>query len=412
MKKRILLSAMGLLGLTMSAQSVPGSVAMGAGYANQVYYKLSNQATNSYPSSSWDIAFNRQSAFDIGIRSNDHKGISVFEASADLNDWATIDVTQEATWTHLYNSETAWETGSFDSGSATYGWGEYNSVTHHVYGTVIFVLKYADATYKKLRIDDFWGGYTFTYSSWDGTAWSADTTTTVANSTNTTQLYNYFSLQDNAAVVAEPASTDWDFVFTKYLTDIMGDGSMMYSVTGALHHKDIQVAQNDEANGTDTSALEYSADINTIGYDWKTFNMGTFTYDVNSDMAFYVKYLNGTVYRLVFNTFEGSSTGVITFNSEDVTDQLSTVDQTAVTFGVFPNPSRDKKINIVYDAASSTAKNSINIYNLNGSKVYASELASAGFNNTSVDLTSLSSGVYVLEFVSGDFKEVKKIVLQ
>lgn len=402
---------MALFAFAANAQTA-GSVTMGPSYANQVYYKMSNQATNAYAHSSWDIAFYRMSSMALGIRVNEAKGILTYEVGP-LSTWETVDVSQEASWTPLYNSETVWPTGSFDNGSAGYGFGEYNSVTHHVVGSVVFALKFADGSFRKIKIDDYYGGYTFTHSSWDGTAWTADVTANVPNSTTTNRFFNYYSFASNATVLAEPESTEWDFVFTKYNTDIMGDGSLMYPVTGALHHPDIQVAENTEPDGMPSNpALTYSASINTIGYDWKSFS-GT-AYTVNSDKAFYVKYANNTVYRLVFNTFEGSATGVITFNFEDVTALLDSEQfENKVSFGVYPNPSANKKISVVYEApASNTDKNSVSIFNLNGSKVYEAQLDNTGFANSELNLSNLNDGVYILKFESGDYSATKKIVLQ
>ncbi len=413
MKKGILFIATLLIGFGAKAQVIAGAVAMGPSYANQVYYKLDNQATNAYPHASWDIAFLRTSNFGFATRINDARNIEVYE-SGNTASWATTDVTQIANWTRLYNSETQWDLGAFDNGSATYGWGEYNPGNHHVTGAVVFVLKYANGTFRKFKIDDFFGGYTFTYSTWSGSAWGADQTVTLANAVNPTNKFNYYSLENNAAVVAEPASADWDFTFTKYKTDFFGDGSFWQDVTGALHHPDIQVAENLEPNGTpDVSNLTFTEDINEIGYDWKTFDMNTFTYTINTDKAYYVKYPNGTVYRLVFASFAGSSTGVITFNFEDVTSLLGNESfANNNTFGVYPNPSADKKINVVCDLKSAD-KNSVAIYNLTGAKVYEKELGSqAGFFNQEIDLGHLSGGVYVLQLQSGGQSVTKKVVLQ
>jgi len=404
MKKRILLMAAVLFGLGSNAQTA-GSVAMGAGYANQVYYKLSDGTTNQYPQNSWDIAFLRTSNFGFATRINDAKNLAVFEAGTTV-DWATLNVSQESSWTQLYNSETEWEKGAFDNGSATYGWGEYNIANHHVTGAVVFVIKYSATSYKKFKIDDFFAGYTFTYATWDGAGWGADTTVTLANATNPTSNFNYYSLETNAQVIAEPATTDWDLNFTKYNTDL---GIMMYGVTGVLHHPSLQVAEN--ADGS-TANLEFSADINKIGYDWKTFTGGV--YVVDTQKAFFVKYPNGTVYRLKFNTFAGSATGEITFNSEDVTSLLSTTTlENKASFGVYPNPSTDKKINIVYELPSgAAAQNTIAVYSLTGAKVFESKMANtSGFFNQQIDLGALNAGVYVLQFQSGDYSTTKKIVL-
>jgi len=416
MKRVLLLIAAILFGFAANAQITAGSVSMGAGYANQVYYKLSNQATNAYPHASWDLAFARTSNFAFATRINDAKNIEVYEASANITSWATIDVTQINNWTRLYNSEIVWENGAFDNGSGTYGWGEYNPATHHVGGSIVFVLKYANGTFRKFKIDDFFGGYTFTYATWDGTAWGADATVTLPNAVNPVNSFNYYSLENNAAVVAEPASTDWDLTFTKYKTDYYGDGTFWQDVTGVLHHPDLEVAENVEPGATpDVSNLTFVSAINQIGYDWKTFNMTTFQYTVNADKAFYIKYPNNTVYRLTFNSFAGSSTGNITFNYEDVTSLLgTTVFGNNVTFGVYPNPSTDKKINLVYDLpAANTDKNSVSIYSITGVKVYEKTIKSAsGFFNQPLDLSHLNSGIYLLKLESGTYRTTKKIVLQ
>jgi len=409
MKRRILLITAVLFGFISNAQTA-GSVAMGAGYANQVYYKLSNGTTNAYPQNSWDVAFLRTSNFGFATRINDAKNLSVFEAGTTA-DWATLNVSQESTWTQLYNSETEWEVGAFDNGSATYGWGEYNMANHHVTGAVVFVIKYSATSYKKFKIDDFFGGYTFTFATWDGTGWGADTTVTLANANNPTNNFNYYSLETNAPVIAEPASTDWDLNFTKYNTDypIAGGGSMMYGVTGVLHHPSLEVAEN--ANGT-TTGLEFSSDINKIGFDWKTFS-GT-SYAVDTEKAFFVKYPTGTIYRLKFNTFVGSSTGAITFNYEDVTSLLSTTTfANNASFGVYPNPTTDKKINVVYDLpAGNSDQNIVTVYSLTGAQVFEAKIANnSGFFNQQLDLGSLNSGVYVLKFQSGNYSTTKKIVL-
>lgn len=410
MKRRILLFMTVLAGFVSNAQTA-GSVTTGVGYANSAYYKLSTGASTTYSQTSWDLAFYRANARAYATRVNDAKGIEVYQVSNTVSNWATIDVTQQATWTRLYNSETQWDKGAFDKGTATYGWGEYNMATHHITGTIVFVLKYANGTYKKFKMDDYFGGYTFTYSSWDGTAWSADTTYTLANTKNPNNKFNYYSLEDNAEVIAEPASTDWDFVMTKYNTNL----GVMYPVTGILHHPEITVAKNTESNPVaKTAALSYSTNINTVGYDWKT-HVGAGVYTVNSNVAYYLKYANGTIYRLVFNSFEGTGTGKTTFTYQDVTTSLGTENfENKVSFGVYPNPSTDKKINLVYELPSgNTDINKVTVYSLTGAQVYQTDIDNtSGFFNTSLDLGFLGAGTYLLKFESGDYSTVKKIVLQ
>lgn len=394
------------------AQETTINTSMGAGYSQQVFYKLSTQTETSFAANLWDIAMLRTSNYAFALRVNDGIGIQVFEASNSPSDWEAIDITDESSWTQLYNSDTQWNNGAFDQGSATYGWGEYNSVTHHVEGTVIFVLKYSDGTYRKFINEDFYGGYTFKYSTWNGSEWTADQTATVANSNNLNNAYNYYSLQNNTEVVAEPAPANWDLKFTKYYTELAPN--TMYLVTGVLHNELVEVAENDEPTGMPVSpSLTYSTDINTIGYDWKSFTNGAFS--VDSEKAFYIKYEDGTVYRLYFTAFTGSSSGDLSFNFEDVTSSLGIEDVAeGISFGIYPNPSTDKKINLVYDVNNLSAdKNEVSIYSTTGQQVFKTVLQNnAGFYNKNLDLSSLANGIYILKFSSGEYSISKKIILR
>ena len=394
------------------AQEITVNTSMGAGYSEQVYYKLSTQTETSFAANLWDISMLRTSAYDFAIRVNDGIGIQVFEASNNPSDWATIDITDESSWTQLYNSDTQWDKGAFDQGSATYGWGEYNIVNHHIEGTVIFVLKYSDGTYRKFINEDFFSGYTFKYSTWTGSEWTADQTATVANSNNPNNVYNYYSLQNDTEVVAEPVPANWDLKFTKYYTELSPNN--MYLVSGVLHNDLVEVAENDEPGGMPTSpSLTYSTEINTIGYDWKSFTNGAFS--VDSEKTFYIKYEDGTIYRLYFTAFTGSSSGDLSFNFEDVTSTLGIEDVAEeVSFGIYPNPSTDKKINLLYDVSElSTDKNELTIFTLSGQQVYKSILRSdQGFYTRNIDLSFLSTGVYLLKFRSGNYTINKKLILR
>ncbi|WP_053990763.1 T9SS type A sorting domain-containing protein [Mangrovimonas sp. TPBH4] len=391
-------------------------LSMGASYANQVYFKLSNLTTTSYPGSVWDLAFLRTGQDDIGIRINDHAGIKVYEVTTNTNAWDDIPVTTEAQseWTQLYNSETTW-TGAFDNGSATYGFGEYNPDNQHIEGSVIFVLKYADGTYRKFLNQDAFNGYTFKYATWNTStnAWGEDTTVTLENTNNPNNTYNFYSLETGEEVYAQPATTDWDFVATKYISDYNGNGSLFWPVTGVLHNDQVTVAQNEEMEGaTENPTLTYSDEINTIGSDWKTY-VSSVEYDVNSDMAYYVKYADNSVYRIYFTAFEGSSTGNLSFAFENVTQSLGVEElDNNVTFGVYPNPSSDGKINLIYDVAKS-GTNHLTIYSMQGSKILETSLSSQqGFYNKTLDLSHLQKGVYMLNFTSGDYTISKKVILK
>ncbi|UAB80943.1 T9SS type A sorting domain-containing protein [Marixanthomonas sp. SCSIO 43207] len=411
MKKLLHIAAFLAVGFSTTAQETV-ELSMGANYENEVYLKLANETQNTYAANSWDIAFLRNSPQNIGIRVNDGIGIQVFEAADDPAEWNNINVANESSWTALYNDDTNWDNGAFMQGSASYGWGEYNPVTHHVEGTIIFVLKYADGTYRKFINEDFFGGYTFKFATWDGNDWVNEKTVTVDNNDNPANRYNYYSLQNDETVIAEPAVGDWDMVFRKYVTDL--GGGTYYNVTGVLHNPNVTVAQNEELDGEgDPNGLSYSEDINTIGYDWKSFDGSGYT--VNSDMAYYVKYDESTIYRLVFTEFDGASTGNIELDYQDVSGLLGFEDVTEdISFGMYPNPTTNGQVSIVYDVANTaSAKNTIEVFAINGAKVYSETMSStSGFYNKTLDLSALQSGVYMVNVTSGKNTITKKLILK
>jgi hypothetical protein len=399
-----------LLVLSTYSQETTVNLSLGASYVNQVYYKLSDKTETSVVANSWDLAFFRASSMNHGIRVNDGIGIEVFEAANEATKWNTINITNEASWSKLYNSDAERIKGAFMKGSATYGWGEYNQATHHITGTIIYVLKYTDGSYKKFICEDFYGGYTIKYASWDGSVWSEDKSAVIANSNNSDHTYNYFSLQSDNEVIVEPAASDWDFVFTKYYTDVQ---NTKYNVTGVLSSDNITVAT---ATGDTANSLSYSEEINTIGYNWKSLNYTTYAYEVDTDRKFYVKDKDEKIYKVYFTEFDGGSTGNLAFNFEDVTQTLGTEEVGEnIAFGIYPNPvSFDKKINIIFDVNKvNKNENKVEIYNLVGQRVLKTSITnSLGFYDKEISLSNLNSGIYMLKFTSGNYQKTKKIVIQ
>lgn len=416
------MAALLISGLT-GAQETEVAVSLAPGYANQVFYKFSTNTQTTVPAASWDIAFqNVTGQQNMGtIRVNDAKGITLFQAANTAAGYSTVDVTTETTWTPLYNSEIAWENGAFNEGTAPYGWGTYNPVSHHVEGTIVYVLKYSATSYKKIFIQDYFGGFTFKYSTWNGTTWSADTINTVANVTPVTSSFNFFSLDTNATVTVAPADYEWDMVFTKYTSAVNAGGTTsMYPVTGALHNSArVVVAQVAEAGTIETPQLPaetaYSDEINTIGYDWKSFNMANNIYDINPSSTYYLKNIeDNSIYRLYFTSFAGGSTGNLTFNSENVaTAGLDEVTGN-LSFSVFPNPTTDGNVTLVYDLKNKGAENNtVSIYSATGAKVYETTITNnAGFYSKDLNLSALSGGIYMLKLQSGSFSQTKKLVIK
>ena len=408
--KKILLTAFAIATTLCTIAQETIDVSMGAGYTSEVYYKLDTQTAITFQADSWDVAFLRNDDFNLSARVNDGIDIKVFEVANTPEQYGSVDVSNQNNWVELVNGNTNWEDGAFMQGSATFGFGEYNPATNHVEGTIVFVLQYDDGTYRKMIIEDYFGAYTFKYATWDGSTWSSDTTATVANTSNPDNRYNYYSLQNNQEVIAEPSEDNWDFVFRKY-TSFINPPGQNYVVSGALHNPNVTVAQNQETSDADPNGLDYLEEINTIGYDWKSF---TGTWNIDSDQKYYVKYENNTVYRMYFTDFGGSASGDLSFVLQDVTDLLGfeSISEN-LSFGMYPNPSLDGTVTIVYENKNTAAAtNTIRVYAVNGAQVYkTTTLNNNGFFNKQLDLSFLDSGMYILQFDSGDTTISKKLIL-
>ncbi len=408
--KKILLTAFAIATTLCTIAQETIDVSMGAGYTSEVYYKLDTQTAITFQADSWDVAFLRNDDFNLSARVNDGIDIKVFEVADTPEQYGSVDVSNQNDWVELVNGNTNWEDGAFMQGSATFGFGEYNPATNHVEGTIVFVLQYDDGTYRKMIIEDYFGAYTFKYATWDGSTWSSDTTATVANTSNPDNRYNYYSLQNNQEVIAEPSEDNWDFVFRKY-TSFINPPGQNYVVSGALHNPNVAVAQNQETSDADPNGLDYLEEINTIGYDWKSF---TGTWNIDSDQKYYLKYDNNTVFRMYFTDFGGSASGDLSFVLQDVTDLLGfeSISEN-LSFGMYPNPSLDGTVTIVYENKNTAAAtNTIRIYAVNGAQVYkTTTLNNNGFFTQQLDLSFLDSGMYVLQFESGDTTISKKLIL-
>lgn len=399
------------------------NMTMGGGYQNRVFVNLADGNMVSQPANSWDIAFYRNSNYAFGSRVNDAKDIEVFTASTNLADWDNISISNEASWgAPLYNPDqtTDWSQGAFEQGPVTSsnpnipstGWGVYNPVNHHIQGKAIFVLKYASGTYIKFAIEDAFAGYTFRYSKWNGTAWGATETRTIANGTDDS-YFNYFSFDTGAKVPSlEPSKTAWDFVFTKYYTFYMG--VQMYPLSGAIQSPNIKVAMvQPETQATAASAIpattSFSSAITTVGHSWK--GIGT----VKNDVVYYVK-KGDDYYRMYFTTNGGATTGNMYFKYKKITETLGITEVgKKASFGIYPNPATaDKKVTVLFDVKEKAGnKGSVEVYDLTGKKVYSEELTNqAGFYKQELNLSTLTSGNYLVKITYGGHSETKKLIVK
>ena len=396
-------------------------LSMGASYGNRVFFDLSANNIVSQPATTWDIAFFRNSAFSFGERVNDAKAIKVYQASADPAAFETVSIADKANWGEpLYNPDIteALEDGVFANSTLlpanglNFGWGSY-SPGGIISGKVVFVLEYENGDHYKFFIEKYQAGYTFKYAKWNGTSWEATQTRTIANGTDDA-FFNYFSFDSGAKVEnLEPSKSAWDLMFTRYYTFF--NGQMMYRMAGVLQSPNVSVAYvRPETQGTSTfsapAAANYSKTISTIGHSWKP-TIGA----PHADAVYYIKE-GSTYYRLYFTTNGGTANGNMFFKYKNITSELSVADfGKKGNFGIYPNPTKeDKKINILLDVKKSASTNgTVQIFDFAGKKVHESAIANqSGFSAQQVDLSKLTSGVYIVKMTYGGQTETKKLIVK
>jgi len=414
MKKTLLTYSLILLFLCSYSQN-SDSVILNSSYTNQSFYNLNDGEIANIDNTNWDLAFS-SSGYGSAIRINAQAGVELFVyPNGDINDWNSVDITNINNWSSIINSDTTWTIGAFNAtsdptNSLDLGWGVYSTITHHITGDSIHIIKLSNGDYKKLQMIKLSSGvYDFKYANIDG---SNEVTTNVSKSNYTSKNFGYYSLTNEAELDREPDSDFWHILFTKYVSEIYPGTN--YAVTGVLTNKDIEVAK---AEGVDISNVNYnsysfSSQINTIGYNWKSYNMSSFSYDIVDSLCFFIKDDFGSIWKLQLTGFEGSSSGKINFNVENILSASDNVLDKNV-FAIYPNPTKSKEIKIIYDLNYSTSSlNKFDFYDLNGKLVKSLKLANNGFFERDVNLYDLKSGIYFVSLITDEKSFQQKLIIQ
>ena len=403
MRKHILFILIYMISFNIQSQNQ--FVSMNSGYANQIFYSMQNGEILNIQNDNWDIAFSSD-AFSSTIRINDGKGVQLYTYHlGDTSDWDMINTsTPNILYNPMYNSDITWETGAFDinttSSGFDYGWGVYNLQTHHIVGDSIFVIQTINGNWKKLWIESKQSGeYFFKYSNLDGTGL---VNTSIQASSYSNKRFIYYSLDQDLILDREPELSSWDITFTKYITPVQG---MPYPVTGALSNVGIKVAKamniSDPYNYTDVLSHTFLDDINTIGYDWKSFQG---TYVVDNNRCYFVQDYNNNIWRVIFTFFEGTSTGNIEFNTELVSTNNSVNTDIIKNFEIYPNPT-SKDVNIVYEF---TEMVTLQIHDIHGRIIYNTILEDHQFATMTLPVYIFEKGIYIVSIIDNDNNQHKE----
>jgi len=398
-----------------SAQVVEDVVSVGPQYVNQVYYSLTDGELEENTLTAWDLAFD-VSFYGVGIRANTVTGIEVAKYPGDLDSWETVDVTDFANWDKLHDDPLAWENGAFNDGAAGFdvGWGLYNTVNHITTGHTIFIVKFMDGSFKKLRIDNNAAAiYNFTYADIDG---ENEVTTSIAKTDYAGKNFAYYSLQTEEAFDFEPASDSWDLVFGKY----MDLAPTIYGVTGIRQNYGIQVAQIDgistnDSNLDDAITVGFSSDINVIGHDWKTINMSTFQWEISQDRTYIIKSIDNRYYKVIISAFSGSGSGNVTFSKEYIGDVVSVTEEVnGAGFFLYPNPISNDGSSLQMVIETYKAENlQIQVTDLQGRVVKTvNQPVSGQLQTLNLDIAGVQAGIYHVSVISSTGISTQKLVVR
>ncbi len=401
-----------LMGTGTQLKSQTDSVSIGAGYAQQVWYSMENGKVKSEPINNWDLAF-QVPGFESSILVNSSKAdFVVYQSPYEVNDWGQVDTAgMSDNWIELHNSTASWTEGALNHAPVDefdFGWGTYNQVTHVVEGDSVYVL-FTGQSWKKLKIDRLSGGvYEFTYANLDG---SNEVTQEIDKNDYSGKNFAYFSIDHDEELDREPSAESWDLTFSQYIEFV----PMPYSVSGVRHNLGVEAAQIDNTphDEADYSQAFFYEEINTIGNDWKSINMQTFQWEIDSARTYFVKDQEGTIWKLYFTGFGGSSNGNYYFSkSEEVTSSAPDRIQESMNVNLFPNPVNGGNVNVEIESEDQ-GEIHLQLYSLSGQMITERKTGlSAGFSREVLNVSAVPSGMYIVVVETGKERITRKITVQ
>lgn len=395
------------------AAQVENEVVTGAGYPDDVFYSLETGVVATEARDNWDLAFTT-SSFSVSILANLPSGVEVYTwPLGDTADWANLDTTG-MTWSPLYNSIETFDEGAFSynaTGHPDYGWGTYNMTTHNITGDSLYVVKTLSGAYKKMSViqrGSIANTWTFKVAGLDG---SDEQSVTLNTGDYTAKTFVYYSLDSMKVLDREPAKESWDLMFTRYF-----DYTIPYNVSGVLTNE-LHIATQevtdeglDQATFTTYEDTAFTSDISVIGSDWKSFNMTTFSYEVDTTVVYFIKKYVGedsTYFKLYFTAFDYTE-GKYVFVQEELSAVSSRAPQVPIMLNLYPNPASDQ-LNVVYDLPGDVE---VNVFDVTGRNVLSTMHRASGFSTLNLDITSLENGLFFLKIKSGDRTAVERFIKQ
>ena len=402
---------------TVAQDYTRDSLSMGSGYANDLFYSMTNGLVSEAPMSNWDIAF-YTARFSAGILINDGAGVKLYTyPGGDTSAWATVDTAGMSTWSNMTNSPTIWEDGAFNAHASEhpdYGWGIYNMATHNLTGDSLFVVAYPDGSIKKLWIESKFSAqniYNFKYANLDG---SEDHAVAFDIVPYESKRFAYYSLKNNQELDREPAADSWDLLFTKFINLVPdNEGNLVpYLVTGVTNN--VETGANHFYPVADDFSSWYDkpfvTDKNIIGADWKYFDMGTFSFKMVDSTCYFVKAGNDDVYKLTFVYWGGTGTGAFALDKKIVSlSSVADIVSIKEALQLFPVPAHDR-LNIRIEGIDGVAD--FSVYDLSGRQVFNQTLNGIDLQSGVEISLDLNTGLYVARLQHNQTIHSQKLMVQ
>ncbi len=401
---------------TISAQTVD-TLSIGAGYSQQVWYKFETDVETKQSNLNWDLAFSTRIQRDAAINTNPFA--TLYKAIAPASAWSTI-VIDTTTLVAQNGIDSSWSVGTFNltgDNVFNYGWGNYNTSTHHVNGDSIYVMKTVNGLWKKIIIDRLTYDtiYTFRYADING---ANEKSATLSKRDFAGKNFGYYSISSDSKIDREPLGKDWDIIATRYygLTPDQNGVLQSYPLTGILQNDGVKVAKvikRDTANDS-YAGLNFLDKINIIGANWKSFDQATNQWKLVDSTAYFVKTTNGKIYKLIFTKFGGSSTGNMIFTKEALaTSSVKDVINGTAALAVYPNPATDGNFTLVYDLGKNVQHADFQLFNISGQSIFSQKLpCNEGLQQWNVPTLGLKEGIYFAQIRYNDKAITQKIVVR
>ena len=401
------------------------SVSLGPGYATDAWYSFSEGVVGTAPATNWDLAFQIEPR-EAGIRINEIKGVQLYLASTNANDFETADTAGKITPANrLHNSDTTWNYGAFNRirdarNPFDYGWGLYNQSTQIVNGSKVFFLRLADSSWHKVRgltLADNAQVFTLEIASLDN---SRRDTLTFDRRGFAGKRFGYYSFATGLPLDREPAADRWDLLFTRYFTQVQDEH---YPVMGVLANYNstffgnsgVRVAQADDVDPLTQervpTGLPFATPINTIGSDWKEFNMQGGTWNIAQRRVYFVENVARTqVWRLIFTGFGGTANGRSLFFKGLVPTSRAEL-ASLESFTVWPNPTTDV-LEVAADSRRPAAAARLTVLSLDGRELIVQSRQTDGPQFADrLDLAPLPAGFYLVKLeIEGAAPAVTRVI--